>query len=91
MVKLYIPRGLEASLSARMLVSFFFFFFLVVGWVLQLVKQHNKIRFRQREARLSTVKTGFIFLYLFTSFHDSFTCYVVLSKVRGDLSVTKLL
>ena len=26
------------------------------------------------------VKTGFIFLYLFTYFHDSFTSYVVLSK-----------
>ena len=43
---------------------------------------HNIIKysFRQKEARLSTVKTGFIFLYLFTYFHDDFTSYVVLPK-----------
>lgn len=48
---------------------------------------HNIIKYslRQREARLSTVKTGFIFLYLFTYFHDVFTSS---AKVWGDLSVT---
>ena len=56
-----------------------------MGWLLQLGTQHDKYSFRQREARLSTVKTGFIFLYLFTYFHDVFTSS---AKVWGDLSVT---